>query len=535
MVEGKQRKMTRRDLFALVGAAAGGDVMYQAMTALGHAAESNFRRPELGGDAKGASVLVLGAGLAGMTAAYELRKAGYKVEVLEYSGRAGGRCWTLRGGDRYRELGGAEQVCAFDDQLYFNPGPWRIPFHHHGLLDYCKRFNVRLEPFLQVNHNAYIHANAAFDGQPQRYRHIQADFTGHVAELLAKATDQDKLGNLVSTEDREALLESLREWGALDRDYRYRRGDSAGGRRGYAKAPGGGPGGAPVHAEPIGLRDILKGRLWNGLLNGGNYDFLTTMFQPVGGMDMIAKAFEREVGDLITFNAKVTAIDQDDQGVSVHYTATGPNPISLHKRANWCICTIPLSILSQLDLTVSAKMRTAINAVPYMPAIKIGLQMKRRFWEEDEAIYGGVTYTDLPIRQIGYPCSDYGSSGKGVLLGAYAISNTYAFEFGALPPAERIRKALEWGKAIHPQYDTEYENGIAVSWQRNPSTLGCFGYWSPDARKQYYQDLCAIEGRLVLAGEHASYIPAWQEGAILSAVDAVKRLHDRVLGKGEGR
>ena len=167
-------------------------------------------------------------------------------------------------------------------------------------------------------------------------------------------------------------------------------------------------------------------------------------------------------------------------------------------------------------------MRTAINAVPYMPAIKIGLQMKRRFWEEDEAIYGGVTYTDLPIRQIGYPCSDYGSSGKGVLLGAYAISNTYAFEFGALPPAERIRKALEWGKAIHPQYDTEYENGIAVSWQRNPSTLGCFGYWSPDARKQYYQDLCAIEGRLVLAGEHASYIPAWQEGAILSAVHAVR-------------
>ena len=84
--------------------------MYQAMTSLGHAAESDYRGPlVLDGDPKGAAVLVLGAALAGMAAAYELRKAGYAVEVLEYSGRAGGRCWSLRGGGRYVELDGAAQ------------------------------------------------------------------------------------------------------------------------------------------------------------------------------------------------------------------------------------------------------------------------------------------------------------------------------------------------------------------------------------------------------------------------------------------
>ncbi|HZT52413.1 MAG TPA: FAD-dependent oxidoreductase, partial [Stellaceae bacterium] len=218
---------------------------------------------------------------------------------------------------------------------------------------------------------------------------------------------------------------------------------------------------------------------------------------------------------------------QDENRVTVTYRRGGATEQAV---ADWCVCAIPLSILSQLDLTVSAPMATAIAAVPYAPAVKIGLQMKRRFWEEDEAIYGGITYTDLPIRSIGYPASDYGSAGKGVLLGAYVIADTYAFELGALPPAERVAKAVEWGAAIHPQYKDAFENGVAVAWQRNPGSLGCFGLWSDAARKQHYKNLCALDGRIVLAGEHASYLPAWQEGAILSALDAVKRLHARVVG-----
>ena len=62
-----------------------------------------------------------------MVAALELRRAGYRVQVLEYNNRAGGRCWSLRGGDSYTELGGATQRCEFDSGLYFNPGPARLP------------------------------------------------------------------------------------------------------------------------------------------------------------------------------------------------------------------------------------------------------------------------------------------------------------------------------------------------------------------------------------------------------------------------
>jgi monoamine oxidase len=116
-----------------------------------------------------------------------------------------------------------------------------------------------------------------------------------------------------------------------------------------------------------------------------------------------------------------------------------------------------------------------------------------------------------------------------VLLGAYLFDGPNAYEFTSMPPAERVARAVEIGASIHPQYRTEYENGIAVAWHRMPFTLGCAGNWTEKARAEHYSDLCQIDGRIVLAGEHASYIPAWQEGAILSSLDAITRLHDRVV------
>ena len=111
-------------------------------------------------------------------------------------------------------------------------GPWRLPYHHRGMLNYCKRLGVPLEAFVQVNYNAYLHSSRHFGGQPRRYREIKADYQGHVAELLAKATRQRALDASVSKEDQEKLLESLREWGALYQDFAYIAGDNSSTRRG---------------------------------------------------------------------------------------------------------------------------------------------------------------------------------------------------------------------------------------------------------------------------------------------------------------
>ncbi|HWK63448.1 MAG TPA: flavin monoamine oxidase family protein [Rhizobiaceae bacterium] len=522
--------MSRRQLLTLIGMSAGSAAMYQAMTSLGLAAESGYKGPvKLEGDPKGASVLILGAGLAGMTAALELRQAGYKVRVLEYNNRPGGRNWTLRGGDTYTELGGATQKCEFDEGLYINPGPWRIPYHHNGLLAYCKRLGVELQPFQQLNHNALLHSTKAFGGKPQRVRDIKTDLRGHVSELLAKVTQKGHLEGDVTREDQEMLLEALKSWGVLDKDFAYKSSLHTSEFRGFEKDPGGGLGAAPVPSQPIGLSEILNSRLWASLENFALYEFQTTMFQPVGGMDMIGKAFAREVGDLITYNSKVTKIAQDEKGVTVTYEDTTKPGTVEEASADWCVCTIPLTILSQIEINVSAPMQAAIEAVPYASSVKVGLQFKRRFWEEDDLIFGGVSYTDLPITQISYPSTDYNRQGKGVLLGCYTWNGPNSFEFTAMAPEERVKRAVEYGAQIHPQYKDEFENGIAVAWHRSPFTLGCAGDWTEEARKEHYDNLCQIDGRIVLAGEHASYIPAWQEGAILSSLDAITRLHQRVV------
>jgi monoamine oxidase len=347
--------------------------------------------------------------------------------------------------------------------------------------------------------------------------------------LLAKVTQQNKLDEAVSKEDREILLQALKSWGALDGDYAYKANLISAEFRGYASPPGGGLGAAPIPGEVISLSDILQSRLWRYLQSFARHTFQDTMFQPVGGMDAIGKAFAREVGDIIQYNAKVTRIQQDGHGVTVTYTNLKAPATPQQAKADWCVCTIPLSILSQLPVDVGAPMKAAIDAVPYAASVKIGLQFKRRFWEEDEAIYGGISYTDLPIQQIAYPNTGFNSSGKGVLLGAYLFGGPNAYEFTSMTPAERVARAVEFGAKVHPQYRAEFENGVAVAWHRVPYTLGCAGNWTEKARADHYDNLCQIDGRIVLAGEHASYIPAWQEGAILSSLNAIGRLHDRVV------
>ena len=501
--------------------------MYQAMTVLGHAQESTYSGPiQLEGDPQGAKVLVLGAGLAGMTAALELRAAGYQVEVLEYREKAGGRCWTLRSGDTYTELGGATQTVDFAEGNYINPGPWRIPHHHYALLDYCKRLNVELEPFIQQNYNAYLHRSDAFDGEPQRFRKIATDYRGQVHELLAKAVNQGRLDEAVTEDDKQALLESLRVSGILNENYEYVESLDVSEYRGFDKDPGGGVNAAPLPSTPIDLSTILDSRLWTWLATHESLHHQNPMFQPVGGMDMIAQAFAREVGDLITYNAKVVSLQQDDDGVTVEWEDL-ENGGTQTSTADWCVCTIPFSILGQIDHNLSSELSSVIDGMFYNGSVKWGLEFNRRFWEQDEHIYGGITYTDLPITQISYPSTGYLSEGPAVLLGGYTWRGAESFEFNAMPPEERVQWAVEYGSRIHPQYTEEFKTGVCVTWHRVPWVLGCSGVW--ENRERDYEAAVQIDRRVVCAGEHLSYLPAWQEGAILSSLDAITRLHEKVV------
>ena len=523
------RRPTRRQILTHIGIAAGSVAMYQAMTRLGHAKGTDFGGPpNLSGAKPGTTVLVLGAGLAGMLAAYELRRAGYSVRILEYQSRSGGRNITLRGGDTLTELGGYTQNVGFSPGNYINPGPWRLPYHHQAILHYCKAFGVALEPFIEVNHNAYLHDSNSFGGAPQRYRDVLGDFTGYTAELLAKSVNQRALDQPITDDERHDLLKSIAAWGLLDKNYAYTA-ELASERRGFGKPRGGGPDGKPTWSQPLPRADIMKSGLAQYLGFNMLNDFQTTMFQPVGGMDMIGKGFSRQVGELVTHNVKVTSIHQGETGVTVTYIDNNLGGASTQVMADYCVCTIPLPVLSQLDVQVSAAMQNAIAAVPYASSVKIGLEFKRRFWEEDEQIYGGITFTDLPISVMSYPSTGYFKEGPAVMLGGYMFGAA-AYDFAGMEPDERVRQAVAQGAQIHRQYPAEFSNGVGVAWSRMPWTLGCCSMWSEESRRVHYKALTTMDNRIVLAGEHASYIGCWQEGALLSALAAITQLHQRAVG-----
>jgi len=520
---------TRRELLAAIGKVGGSLAMYQAMTALGHAAETQFTGPpNLTGARKGASVLVLGAGLAGMLAAYELTKAGYKVQVLEYQDRPGGRNYSVRGGDKIVEVGGATQTIGYAPGNYLNPGPWRIPHHHRTLLHYCKAFGVELEPFIQLNHNAFVHRTDAFGGKPQRYKELATDFKGHVSELLAKSLNAGALDSKVSKEDKERLVEALRDWGVLDKDMAYSSSLAVSGQRGYDQAPGGGVGGAPTPSRINGLSEVLDSHVWSQMGFYFTYVMQTTMFQPKGGMDMIGKGFYRQISKLVRLNTKVTKVAQDDGGVTVGWQDTKTGQMG-ESKADWCVCTLPATIVSQLDIQISDAKKAAVKALPYSGQVKIGLEMKSRFWEDSYSIYGGHSFTNQAIGLVSYPNNNMFKDGPAVLLGAFA-SGAGGYQLAGMTPEQRIQTALDQGAVFHPaEYRREFMNGASVAWSRMPWILGCCASWTEESRAAHYQNLVSLDGRVVLAGEHASYYGCWMEGALLSSMDAIKRLHQRAL------
>ncbi len=518
--------LTRRRFIDSLAALGGVSLAMAGMEALGFGFASAQAAPPRLSAGRTAKVVILGAGLAGMTAAYELTKAGYECQVLEARSFAGGRCQTARRGFTHTDLAGRTQVCDFDEGLYLNNGPWRIPYHHASTLHYTRLFGVPLEIMVNDNDASYVyfeHGSGPLAGKAVRKGEVAADTRGYAAELLAKAARKGDLDTALSVEDRDLFTAYLINEGRLSpKDLGYH-GDEG---RGFAVLPGAGLDPGPGKAStPYDLKDLLGSRTWAVLTSVARYDQQRTMFQPVGGMDRIAKGFERHVGHLIRYGAKATRLAQSPDGVEVSYTDASGEPSQV--KADYCICTIPLSVLRSLDLDISGPFRAAMAQVAYAPVNKVGLQMKRRFWEEDHGIYGGHVYLDNPdIGTITLPSSGW-QGDKGVILGMYSFGAN-AVRLSARSPADRAAFAVAAGQKVFPEYAESFETGFAMAWHLDAHNLGGWADWSEESRRAAYPVLVEPDGRLYLAGEHMTYIGAWQAAAIESAWSQIARLHARV-------
>lgn len=515
--------LSRRRLIHLVGRAGGLAAAYRTMAAMGllPTPAAYAGPPELP-PGNATKVVVIGAGIAGMVAAWELGRAGYDCIVLEARSRAGGRNWTLRAGDEILEMDSVQRVrWDMGEHLYFNPGPARIPHHHEAILSYCRMLGVKLEVMCNDNRAAFLQDDAAFEGKPQLNRAVVNDGRGYVAELAAKAVDHDLMAEAVSVEDKERLRAFLRAFGALDRNLVYR--GSA--RAGYAVPPGDDESGGRVR-QPLDLRQLLSADFWQGKMQFGEfYDQAPTMLQPVGGMGQIGAAFGRKLSGVIRYNAAVVQLRRTEAGARIVWkdTTSGAEQVI---EAPLVICTIPFPILQALDGDFAPEIRAAMAAVSYVPAAKVAFQAERRFWELDCNIYGGISWTSRPSTQIWYPTAGINQR-KGVYVGAYIWSDDIGDAFAAKPLPERLADTLADTERLHPGASEHLRKGVSVAWKKVPYTGGAWAEWTRAARASAYPVLLRGDGPFLFCGEHLSHINGWQEGAVRSAHRALAQVAER--------
>ena len=215
--------LTRRVFLERIAQIGGYSAAFRAMQVLGlTAAPGPSALPQLSADfGHGKSVVILGAGIAGLVSAYELCKAGFTCTILEARSRPGGRNWTVRDGCKVEFTDGTAQNCTWAEGGYLNAGPARIPSIHTHLLNYCQQLGVQLEVEVNVSRSALMQSPLLNGGKPVEQRQVIHDTRGYIAELFSKCLHADTLDNALSKEDTSLLLDLLKDFGDLDTNGKY--------------------------------------------------------------------------------------------------------------------------------------------------------------------------------------------------------------------------------------------------------------------------------------------------------------------------
>mgnify|MGYP000995222746 CR=1 FL=1 len=522
--------LSRRNFISRAGAVGGYGAAYSAMKTLGLLGtfSAAATSPALGATSgRGKTVIILGAGIAGLISAYELERAGYSVTVLEARNRVGGRNWTVRAGDKIEMVGEDTQTVGFSDGLYMNAGPARLPSHHQGILSYCKKLGVPLEVEINSSRSAYFYAPEANGGKPVRMRQGVNDTRGALSELLAKAINKGALDADLTAADKEKLLPFLKRYGDLSDSMAF----SGTARSGYLTPPGAATQ-FSVHNPPVPLKDLIQNPQLGSILFEDNIDMQATMFQPVGGMDQIALGFERAITSAILTNMDVQEITKAENGVTVRYLDKVTKKTSTIQ-GDYAIITIPLALLASIKNNFDKPVQDAIASVPNDFSNKIGFEAPR-FWEKDQ-IYGGISFVGGETNLVWYPSTGLHTE-RGMLLACYG-SGERAESFAKRSMIEQIGVAREVVDKLHPGHAMECIKPVVVNWSKIPYSMGAWPSWigSDGVRNREgsidspaYRLLNEPHGRVHFMGAHLSQTPGWQEGAVYSAHRTLTALSKQV-------
>ena len=448
---------------------------------------------------KGASddkrILVVGAGLAGLSCAYELDRSGYNVILIEARSRPGGRVRT------YRD--------PFADNLYAEMGAEYVDSTDNLVHRYCKDFGLKILPakqydgvFLRGNRLSMKGLKSGADLLPFEGT-VEGKLFGQEVQYIQKWIELVKEKGENSPEvlalDKISIEEMLMKGGApkdIIELYTYSNATES----------------TTVPSKMSALNMVLSNARTSAFSEN------TVEGRIFGGNDQLPKTFAKKLSSKIKYNRALKRLAFDSKGVTATILE---NEKTQSIRALKCVLAIPASILRTIDIQpgFSSKKTHCIHNQDYGHAMKVAMQYKKRFWDEKGSI-GQRVFTDTRLRRI-YHFSIDQPGPRGILL--TFTSGEDAKKLGRLNEARRMNIARKTCETIWPEAPQYWENGITKYWNEDPWVKASYSI-AGVGQKDYRDILAKSEGPVFFAGEHTAFYRASMNGAIESGLRVTNEL-----------
>jgi monoamine oxidase len=450
-------------------------------------------------------VIVIGAGLAGLAAAYELVTLGHDVVVLEAQLRPGGRIHTLRS--------------PFADGLYAEAGGIDFGNGYRNLLRYVKVFGLStaIQPdppaFVCLLRGKRAEFKSLFEAEfpfaltaAERKLGLRGMFEKYFAAAaeLGDPTDPGFRIERFKHLDEVTLEEHLRRQGASSEAIAL-----------FSSVLGVGYGwstGSALHRLASDFALYLVGGPSNQSIAGGN--------------DLLPRAFAKALAERIYYGSPVVRIAQQPEGVSVVFRQAGDERTLTADRV---ICAVPTPALRKVEIVpeLPAAKRRILAELEYTPVTRIFVQVRRRVWAEGP-LRGriGDCITDLPVGLVTeYPLDRAADAGPRAVLESMTRGPA-AERVGAWEQRAQLAFAVENFERLYPGFRDVVEGSTTVNWASDPWTGGGYAWWKPGQLTAWMPELARPEGRLHFAGEHTSALGRTMEGALISGNRAAREVHE---------
>jgi monoamine oxidase len=420
-------------------------------------------------------VIVLGAGISGLCAAYELSQNGFEVVILEARDRIGGRVHTIRQ--------------PFEQGQFAEAGALVVPDSHSLTKKYLTDFGIALSPAPSNLPAVYRVAGRTWIGTGEEANSpgfLQNKYLGpYIQQVAASLTTHPWPPDSVKAMDDLSLYQFLRNDGISSEEISRLRME-------YIDEWGDG---IESYSALSGFYDLARGRS-------------SSLFRIKEGSDQLPNAFASRLSN-IHLNSPVHQVNQTKDGIEVLFSENG----HLQKQqSDFLICTIPYSVLSGVKLDLPSEKRNAIQELGYTSVARVYAQFKERFWL-DQGL-SGYAYTDHEFLSIFHSTAN--QDGHAGILEAY-ISGALARKISSMNESERIEKTLSLLEELHPEMRKHLLTTASICWDQDPWAGGAYSWFKPGQMTNLLPVLGRSSGRIHFAGDHTSSLPGWMQGALESA------------------